>query len=97
MAALGPEPDPLKVLTIAANKIRSMPFSFLGACLSSYRRRCVFYLIALCSLDTLADLACQTSPMKVKGAKHSDDAVRLGKTLSTHKVIALYVVSLKRV
>ena len=30
MAALGPDPDPLKVLTIAANKVKMMPFSFLG-------------------------------------------------------------------
>lgn len=28
--ALGPEPDPLKVLTIAADKIKLLPFSFLG-------------------------------------------------------------------
>lgn len=30
MAALGPDPDPLKVLSIAADKIKLMPFSFLG-------------------------------------------------------------------
>jgi hypothetical protein len=30
MADLGPEPDPLRVLSIAADKIKLMPFSFLG-------------------------------------------------------------------
>lgn len=63
MAALGPDPDPLKVLSIAADKIKLMPFSFL---------------------DTLADLACQTSPIKIKngGRNTYSDDMSIGTTTS---------------